>query len=441
MLLQKRIGIRALSAFLSLWVLFATVSCTTGGRTVGDDSSLSATEDQRLIVEEPSFSLTEQEQTEMSDRLTSLGTAIVRSAEGAVLNEEQQSRLREYCRTSVLPILSENRVTALECRQFCDAVEEFSAELSSENSQSGVSLSLFRALWQNGVSVLGSRRFGSIAYASLLLFADENIRKNAERYEKYGYEWYRDDAESARISRESFATEVGAEDFETICQIAYFSLSLTEQLPESDDALFNDAELIRLLQKQTSDLAAQGITARQWELTVQLFCKVIPESYLLPSSLTSVQKNEGRALLSADYPSALARSVPALVTLISAMTAQLTENDLAALRRDDADARTVLFCRLAACCESELRVAIAALEENGMTALKQEKEAVQSAASYETFCNEIQSAEAEDVIEAIRACAAEKTAGSVSALRQTWIGFSWKSAPYLTFAIFGEGQS
>ena len=145
-------------------------------------------------------------------------------------------------------------------------------------------------------------------------------------------------------------------------------------------------------------------------------------------------------LLSADYPSTLARSAPALVTLISAMTAQLTKNDLSVLRSDDTEARTVLFCRLAAACESELRAAIAALEENGATASEQEKKAVQSTA-YENYSNGMQSAGAEDVVGAIRVCASEKTSASVATLRQTLLGFAWKNAPYLTFAIFGEGQS
>lgn len=437
---RRTIGVRALSAILSLLLLFAAVSCSAGAKPSADDSDSSETEERRLIVEESPFSLTEAEQAEMSARLASLGATLVRAVEGLELNEEQKNDLQGFCRASILPILIENRVTASECDRFCAAVEAFSGEASSANTANGVSIPLFRALWQNGVSVLGSSRFGSISYALLLLSADDHIRKNEERYEKYGYAWYRTDAETMKSLRASFVSEVGNDSFGTICEIVYFALSLTDQLPDDNSALFNDAEVIRILQKQANDLALKRITDRQWELTVQMFCKVIPESYLLPNSLTAVQKKEGRALLSADYPSVLARSTPALVTLISAMTAQLTENDLSILRSDDMDARTVLFCGLAASCESELRAAIAALGENGTTASEQEKKAVQSAA-YENFSNGMQSAEAEDVIGAIRVCASEKTSASVAMLRQTLIGFIWETAPYLTYAIFGEGQS
>ena len=443
--MRSAFSLRFLALLLAVFTVFGTLSCTRkdpdsqAGTEPAGNSGIGASDpigEGQLTIEAPEDLLTAENRSEMAARLAATVANLIRAAEGLVLDEDNLESIHRFAENRILPILEAEEMTLTEGNRICAALDTLSEEWQTNGA---FSARLLHRFWQDGVLLIGKDRFGRICYACALLCMDMQIEKNDERYETYGYEWYKTDAEALRRERANLTEEVGSQPFADVCETLWAISSLADEIfaPASGSQLLNDAEIVKLLQAIIRELHQKEITSRQWEISVRAACLLLPDSAKMPSSFSDQQKKEWRALLRNDYPATFSRSIPALIDLFDAVGAVMTGEDYAALR-DGAEAEKItVLCRLLVACQDRLRAFLNALAENGATSTEEEKKTVSKrTADYEAFLIAHPAAGADTVWTAICARAEGGTEReSDRALLDVLIGYGVSFAPYLTFAF------
>ncbi len=440
-MIKKDFWKRAVSFLCAFAFLFGTVSCRLEKEETPSDTDST---DRRLAVEEVSVVYSEQQKEAIAGSVTSFVERFVYVCDGLILNETQTARVTAVVCEDILPILEKSAIAYEELSRLAQAAEAFLTELETEQTADSANriLQALCSFYQDALTVLGSGRTGVLLYEMLLFWIDYRAAFYEERYQKYQYTWYLEDAMRYRTHRMTLTESVGQETFSSVTEALLFCASVLSgvlplQSEENAESLLNDAEILMLFQKQALRFSQIQATDAQWSTVFDVLSDCFFDTFLLPDSLSELQQAELRALQKADLPKNLGTCMQELFQLCRAFTLKTDKNDFKILFSGDALQKAGTFCRILADCEAEFLSFSDALAACAC-ASEAEEQAIRNAAeweSYTDFCTQTQALTAEAYLSLIKAFGEAPIRDGFSGMQEASVAFLYGIFPCATFVF------
>ena len=281
--------------------------------------------------------------------------------------ERTESVLLSLIRYGYLSISSLEEITATVDKRITAYAERISA-LSAENPISEAQyIEVIEALEQNGKSVVdeliaflngdepsfectrslylvlsgafGADRSASMLYDVCLVVYDMKYEIAKERFDTYGYPWYKEEAEALLAEKQEFLDGIGREDFSALVRFATaFAEVAFYGIDESADVFF-DSEILLLL--QSLDVDDIGIDESGYVL---LMSYIAPKD--APEDAATLYEKARYEFYNSGDSARVASVMDDAVTMMSRVLRSLTTDDIRAIReRDHGALVTSVFLR------------------------------------------------------------------------------------------------
>ena len=436
--MKRHLCARGISLLLACVFILMCASCERGEQ----NGSAPETEGKRLTVDTVEVIYDDLFKEQISRRAADIFARFVKADRGIVLKEEQKAELAQSFREEYIPIFQGEGVRAEEleeilllCGSLCDKLEK--DKLSGTRDR----LMSFCELYRDAVALIGTKRAGRVTYDSLCNYLNGRIEYYDERYEQYGYQWYRSRAEETRARLTSLTQDVGRDTFTEAMTVPAFAATVSGGVLSSTDgavdSMIYDGDIKEILEFQSEYFLSLEISAYQWRVIGEAFSSLEggePDS-LLGTSLQVLREEE-----------TLARSaecMPQLLNVYAAFVSSIEIGELSALRSAETeDERMRMICAVLVRCPDELNGLFAAVEKNCATKSEAEYDVIGSAgmlSEYEEFTNKYPPIDSGALFGLIADCAegkAEKGDVGMGLLR-----YLEGSAPYLAFAIYADEKT
>ena len=345
-------------------LLFAATSCERNGQAGKEEDSTRT----GIVVEDVPVSYTEEQSEALATRLAELTVRLLHLQKGFRPDKNQTNEIKAYAKHEILPIFLKRSVHASEVESLCASAEALCDAAESDGGMNDW-LSTVLSIHRQSLTLLGSARAGGVLYDTVLLWLDHEIDVCTERYEKYGYAWYFEDAERYRRQRAQVTDVLGEDAFTSASEVLFIGLSelravLDGRLTDDSNAdLLNDAELVVLLQKQAESFCAQPITEQQWATLCGVLQGWLLEQSAPPPTLTAAQNAEWSVWMRRENAlCGIGSTIPQALSLYKAITNAMRAEDVALLRSEDETVRVGTVCRLLTQCESQTSLYLEAFE-------------------------------------------------------------------------------
>lgn len=440
-MIKKDFWKRTVSFLCAFALLFGMVSCRLEKEETPSNTDYT---DRRLTVEEASVVYSEQQKEAIACSVTSFVGRLVYVCDGLILNETQTARVTATVCENILPILEKSAIAYEELSRLAQAADAFLAELEAAQTADSANriLQALCSFYRDALTVLGSGRTGVLLYEMLLFWIDYRVAFYEERYQKYQYAWYLEDATRYRAHRMTLTESVGQETFSSVTEALLFCASVLSgvlplQSEENAESFLNDAEILMLFQKQALRFSQIQATDAQWSTVFDVLSDCFFDTFLLPASLSELQQAELRTLQKADVPKNLGTCMQELFQLYRAFTLKTDRNDFKILSSGDALQRAGTFCRILADCEAEFLSLADALEACAC-ASEAKEQAIRNAAeweSYTDFCTQTQALTAEEYLSLIKAFGEAPSRDGFSGMQEASVAFLYGIFPRATFVF------
>ncbi|HBF15390.1 MAG TPA: hypothetical protein DDW30_06880 [Clostridiales bacterium] len=350
MLSKKRLFCRLACGTLALSCLLNLAACRAEPDAPSSDSSV------RLVIEpcQRTVSYSDARREAATTRITTLAADFLEQTRGLRLNGELLQTLAKRVRAQILPLFESLAIDETEYEALLGALEN---RVRSDGEDFGTLTLAFR-LYKDASAVLGVGRSGELVYRLSQIWLADRAEQCEARYEKYGYSWYLEDAERLRALQTDMETELDAEQFAEMTEIAAWFCSLADLrggISElSDGALLTSDELALLVRQLGSSYAAAGESPTQWQISARLV-RELSESATGKTALQSVL-----LILSQNgFFTELAGLMPKLLELYAALVGHMSGAELSVLCSDTAapSERLAVLCRaLTDCAENAAAV-------------------------------------------------------------------------------------
>lgn len=444
---------KAVCVLLALAMLLGLCAChPSQGDVNKSNEETSKVPDIQLEIEDVPVQYTAEEIAAYAARFTSLTERVIYLTKNLRVDEEIRGDIRAYVAENVLPLLETYQVTVSELEELCLAAETACGAFEEETLltlEEGIDLLL--NFYRNGLTFLGSIRAGGLLYDFTLLWVDYQIQYCDDRYQKYGYKWYLEDANQFRAQREQLVKELGKTAYAEAVGIFFFAFSELESVwkgtasnrndadLEGEEVLINDAELLMLLQRQADGFCKRTVTARQWQLTAQLLHAWLFADAEVPSDWSTLGQELFMTLQTSDeVAGSLGLVMPQNLRLYAELLRNMESSELTDLRTGEQTLRTVTVCRVLTRTKTSFDEWSAAVSANIRFNGYEQKQAVERAGAwtdYSYYAATTTAADATALYAAITACAEAGDAQSAEAVWCVAEGFLFAHAPYLTYAF------
>lgn len=429
---------------LAVAVLLGCSACA-GGR--GEQEGTAATTLRTgLVVEESPFDgYNGEERASYCGRIAVLLQRVLYLYEGYWLHGEAFEDAKDAADAKVLPVLEELKLSPTEVEEMLFTMEALCDRAEGSNGANApLSMpSLMLSAYGEGVTLLGNGRSGMLLYGFVNLWLDEQIGICEERYQKYGYQWYLEDAERFREQKRLLTEELGGERFTVTVSFFFLTaVSLSDGLGGMESGfenLLNPEELLTLLQWETNYFRGQDMTDEQWSLGIELITEWLLEDGSLTENLSTILSAELSALLGtpAIY-SRLGKTVASLLHLYEEEIRALDEADMHVLLGEDKNAALALLCRTVGECEDTFFEFCEILEANMISHSEAEEAALRQAGvweEYQAYADAAMTVSSEELFLALSTYGRTASEHDRSVLFGAAEGYAFSIAPYLIFAI------
>lgn len=309
-------------------------------------------EGQRLSVETVEIEYTDSEMAEIVLRLTNIAGRLAFLRDGLVLTEKEKSELGENINDIIEEVTEYSGIGYGVALKLLDSVEK---RLSDDEEE--LSASLLSELYLLCIGGLGRERGAKLIYSASVACLDRRSRIFRERYEKYGYQWYLDDAERYAELSSEIREEIGYERLADAMGVFFFSTSLLSGMPAVNNEggfVLDNAELLLLLDRQASYLADNTLTNEQWQTVFEVYFELYFAESDAPRDFDEVEREEYLALRNnREYAPLLGGIMPYVTNLYVAFVNRLSGERLGRLMSSDRSVARLEFLNTLYLCKNE----------------------------------------------------------------------------------------
>ncbi len=196
-----------------------------------------------------------------------------------------------------------------------------------------------RSLYLVLSGAFGADRAASMLYDACLVIYDMKYEVAMERFDTYGYPWYKEEAEALLAEKQEFLDGIGREDFSALVRFATaFAEVAFYGIDESADVFF-DSEILLLL--QSLDVDDIGIDESGYVL---LMSYIAPKD--APEDAATLYEKARYEFYNSGDSARVASVMDDAVTMMSRVLRSLTADDIRAIReRDHGALVTSVFSR------------------------------------------------------------------------------------------------
>ncbi len=430
---MKSILFRVASFALTFCFLLGCVSCASKPAPI----ETAPVDRIALTVETPPAVYPEELREHYAARMTEIVAEVVRLTEGLILKDAEKQALTETVRRGLIPMLAAIPIYPEEIEAVLTSAERTLAESGETDAWS-----LWIVFYQRNLPLFGSTRAGKLGYAAIAVWLASREQSCRDRYEKYGYAWYLDDAEHYASMQDRLASVLGEDGFCAAAEILTFAASSVAGGVSAwgDDLGYglSAGELTAILSRQSSRFFELSLTTDQWSLVGELLEEAAPKRRNTPI------KAELGVLADEGYFARAACVMPSLLSLYRAAATRMTAADTQAIAfGDDETARIHTVCRLLVECDSELSALLTAVETHAATESEKEKKILSQLgvlADCQAFLDAAGEADADALRASIAACAEAPTDARAEAVRAALNAYLATKAPYLYYVLSGVGK-
>ena len=427
---MSKIIYRVTAFVLAAVMLAGCISCDVTERHENVTQSYDKNQRFELVVTPVAYSEEFIERSAVS--FADIGERAVLLIKNVKITPKQKTDLKNYFKTDVFPIIVMAQIYSHEIDILFDAAMDYLL-----NTEEKTSFEIFAELYKTATEATDSKRVGIVAFEMSKNMISEKAEQSRARYEKYGYQWYLDDAVKYEKLCSELSAKLGKSKFIKASNIAFFVLASVYGIgmPENELGLsVNEKETVAILGMQADYFIEAGISVEDWKI----FAGVLTE--LVPENKTTHLNAELYALKQEDYFVSAAEVMPPLLEFYKALTAKLYEGG-ENLYLDGKAVNLKAIIRAALASEAELRALLDKLQTHAATSAKSEADAVKSLKLTDAYADFTEAHEvigADGLIEALDSAVKTDSAVGSEELARLFASYFVGIAPYLTFAVCAQ---
>ena len=396
-------------------------------------------EGQRLTVVESEIEYSDSEMTEISIKLTNIASTLAYRRDGLVLSESEKRELVEIIDKFTEEIVKESAVGY----ELADELLSRVAKRIDADEEEPL-LKLLGDLYLIVLGNLGREKAAKVVFYSTLTYLDSSSQIAKERYEKYGYTWYLEDAEQyERLSLE-IKENIGYDKLADALGVVFFTSSLASGTPlwsGEEDFSLDSEELLLLLKRQAEYLDENSLSKTQWQTVFELMFELFFSESEAPDYFDSVEREEYLALRNCDeYAIQLGEAMPYVTNLYVEAVNKLSAERLKRLMSEDSSVSKIEFLNSLYLCKNEFFALSAKLSKLSL-ASEYEKNALVRTGVYEDFLvyeKYRKDVDGADLYNAIGAYLSGRQ--NEDQLHNTFEDYMFSFAPYFTYAFVFDKQ-
>ncbi len=405
-------------------------------------------ENKRVEIIEAEVEYTEADIAEAKDKFTSTAIALAESYLDVNLNNKQKQSIESRFDTTVLPLLYDIKIYKDEFYEILTELDGYANSESTKNDATPLLLSVYEI----SLYVLGMDRSGKLAYNIALEILKDKIDTANERFENYGYEFYKIDSARCSLIRSDLELlgEKNFSDALSMTSIVISTLSALLRDGGENAFLLTDSELLFILNKQAESIKSHCLSNEEWQIFGGLISELIPaKSSDLNSAALYALKNYAYEIPSdAEIPNGFYKNsyfasamqaMPKIITLFTDVSNALYSDGLFSINSTVKEKQTALSKALAKCKESivELDLALMSFAKLGESDLKIPVSTRSDPEVLAKFMDTYSKVECADIIETVNKIeAGEDISGAT--LTNLLISYAFGLSPYLSFVLWSN---
>ena len=419
---MKKNTIKFISLMLVILTLFSAVSCD---RSIPKEEY---DEKRRLEITEDAPTYSEEFIERAANSFADIAEAFVLLTKNVALTDKQKTDFKNYFKIEVFPIIVMVRIYSDEVDGLFSAVLEY---LSADALLRG-GFETLATLYKKTVEALDSTRAGLLAFEFSKIMVSKKARECRQRYEKYGYSWYLEDAVRYENLEKGINETLGKDKFVAATGAVFFILSSIYGIgmPKNELGLsVNDKEMALILEMQADFFLEADISVGDWKIFAELLTELVPENN------SSYINAELYALKKDGYFVRAIEVMPLALVLYEAVTDSLSKAK-EPLRKEDGSLDISLILKAVLDSENELCALLDKIDASAATATKAENDAQASlnlSEAYGSFMSERSPISSDALVSRLRQLSSSD-AVEADTLYGLICDYAVGIAPYLTFA-------
>ena len=425
--MKNKILKRITALFTAISLLTVFISCS------GNNETPKYDENRRLEISKTDIEYSDEFIGGAKTSFAKIYAKIISVSKGFELSNLERADIEAYFVNECVPMLYKVGVYEHELKNVLSDSSDYVSKTEDEDAFT-LLFSLYRILLQE----LEAQRSGKIAYELSVSYLENEIKDSYDRYEKYGYSFYLDQAKDyEELLLDVTQTLTEQRFISALSMSAFFTSSLSaisksESEPIESPFSLSDTETTFIISEQGEYFLNLDLSENDWQIYARLLTLFRPKSY---TTLTSA---ELYSLGNDGYFVNAASVMPSFITLYAAATRSLNDlGEYSSKASTDGNAKAALNAVFAN--EELLDDLLLAAELHLATKSDSELSAIKSLGRYEDFLSfeegerKLTSLELKDALRTLMTSENEGVAEEIASLVRSYL---FSLAPYATFAIF-----
>lgn len=345
------------------------------------------------------------------------------------VNENDFKAVESTFKNDILPILIDVKIYPNELTSLLTCVKECIA-LVDANTEKNATPKIISDLYTKCVSVLDADRLGALVYELQIFAIKMKAESVKEKYDKYGYAFYLEEAEYYDSVVEK-AKELGRADFTAALSALIFTASSFNGSAnfEGDGVSISVSDSIAIMEKQAKKFAELKLDSKDWQIVAEMF-----EVFISNNNNDDLKGRILRALDDSDFFIEAMAVMPELIKFYAEIMNGVSKDNIALIENGAEYAYVRAVCSEIIKKEGEFRTLLAALEEKIPDASDKCLELIRiyDKAGYNRFLNSYNS-NASGLIASIKAFSYNPTAANYDTLVKICIGYAATINPVVTY--------
>ena len=257
---------RIIAISLILAILMALCSCKNNNKNENSNNG-------GLNIEVETLKYTEDDISSASDEIKELTVELARVLGYAnQLGDDDIEEVDKVFKNDILPMLIDVKIYPSELTALLDCVRE--CITVADETADETTPKIIADMYTKCVSVIDADRFGALVYELQVFAIDRKAMSVKEKYDKYGYAFYLEEAEYYELVVKN-AKELGRDDFASALSALIFTASLFNGSAnfEGDGVSISVSDSVAIMEKQAKKFAELKLDSKDWQIVAEM-CEV-----------------------------------------------------------------------------------------------------------------------------------------------------------------------
>ena len=382
-----------------------------------------------LNIEIEALEYTEDDISAASDEIKDITVELARVLGYAnQLGDDDIEEIGDVFRNDILPMLIDVKIYPSELTKLLASVRECIAIVDENEDET--TPKIISDMYAKCVSVIDADRLGALVYELQVLAINRKAMSVKEKYDKYGYVFYLEEAEYYE-SVVKKAKELGRSDFASALSALIFTASLFNGSAnfEGDGVSISVSDSVAIMEKQAQKFVELKLDSKDWQTVAEMY-----EVFISSDVSDDLKGRVLRALDDANFFVESMSVMPDLINFYAEIMKDVSKENIALMESDAEYAYIRAICSEILKKESAFRTLLAALEAKIPSASDKCLELVNvyDKSGYNKFLNSY-SSNAADLITAIRIFSSNPTEVNYDTLVRKCFGYAAKINPVVTY--------